>query len=251
MTDFVTTIDCMIQDRRKMTSPLYQVILGGKATGRLLGAFALHRYPIKSFWTRNVLAIASNVGDYELRASLVENIYEEETGRLTESRRHVASFADFAACVGVTQEQLDTAPLAPETREVIRHNVRVCNGIETHFTAGVASVLLLMEGQPPIVSASGSSMMAVMRDEYGLPPEGHDFFVHHASQTKVSVSDLEEGHASVARRLLHEYCTTEDLQAAAVHEVGTALELRHRHFDMILATAYDPSEPVFRFSPEQ
>ena len=247
MTDFVAELDRMIVERRKTTSPLYQTILAGKATQRLLQQFVLHRWPIKSFWTRNILGIASRLEDYRLRVLLVENIYEEETGALSGSGRHLDSFAAFGAAVGVTVEQLAAAPVVPETAAVIEHNVRVCN-TDVHFTAGVASVLLLMEGQPPIVTPGGASMLSVMRDTYGLPPEGYDFFVHHASAEAAdgAVSELEDEHAAAAREVLRRYCTTPQLRAQAVEALAAALELRHRHFDMILATGYDPAEPVFR-----
>jgi len=242
MSDFVAGLDRMIGERKKMTSPLYQTIMAGKATRGLLQAFVVHRWPIKSFWTRNILGIASRVEDYPLRMRLVENIYEEETGALSGSRRHLDTFAAFGASVGVDPGQLGQAPLAPETAAVIDHNVRVCN------TGGVASVLLLMEGQPPIVSSAGASMLSVMRDLYRLPEPGYEFFVHHASaDAGDAVSALEDEHADVARELLRRYCTTGDLRQRAAAALARALELRHRHFDMILATGYDPAEPVFRY----
>ncbi|WP_255948824.1 TenA family transcriptional regulator [Streptomyces odontomachi] len=246
-TDFVAVLDRMIAERKKMTSPLYQTILAGKATERLLQSFVLHRWPIKSLWTRNILGIASHIDDYAIRRLLIENIYEEETGALSNSGRHLDTFAAFGAAVGVTPEQLENPPLAAETAAVVAHNVRVCNSREVHFTAGIASVLLLMEGQPPIVRKDGASMLSVMRDVYQLPPEGYEFFVHHASSDAASdaVSELEDEHAAAARELLRRYCTTDVLKAQAVDALATALELRHRHFDMILATGYDAAEPVF------
>jgi pyrroloquinoline-quinone synthase len=248
MGDFVSVLDRMIAERKKMTSPLYQNILAGKATRRLLQSFVLHRWPIKNLWTRNILGITSNIDDYAIRRLLVENIYEEETGALSHSGRHLDTFAAFGAAVGVTAAELENPPLAPETAAVVAHNVRVCNSGAVHFTAGVASVLLLMEGQPPIVNDGGSSMLSVMRDVYGLPPQGYEFFVHHASAdaTAQAVSELEDEHAEAARELLRRYCTTDLLRAQAVDALATALELRHRHFDMILATGYDAGEPPFR-----
>lgn len=248
MGDFVAELDRMIEERKKMTSELYQIILSGKATERLLQNFVLHRWPIKNFWTRNILGIASRIEDYKLRVLLVENIHEEETGALSNSGRHLDTFADFGAALGVTLEQLDNAPVTPETAAVIEHNVRVCNS-DTHFTAGVTSVLLLMEGQPPIVNNSGDSMLSVMRDVYGLPPKAYEFFVHHASADAgdYAVSGLEDEHAAAARDLLRRYCDTPELQEQAMTALANALELRHRHFGMILASGYDPVEPVFRF----
>ncbi|HVB41347.1 MAG TPA: iron-containing redox enzyme family protein [Streptosporangiaceae bacterium] len=248
MSTFIAELDQRIKERKKMTSPLYQTILAGKATDRLLATFVIQRWPIKSLWTRNILGIAARVEEYRLRALLVENIYEEETGALSGSHRHLDTFADFGRAVGVSAEQLARTPSFPETDAVVAHNIRACNS-EIHFTAGIASVLLLMEGQPPIVTDGGRSMLAVMRDEYALPDWGYEFFVHHASSDAGAdaVSDLEDEHAEAARELLVRYCDTPESQAQAIGFLERALELRHRHFDAILRQAYDPAEPVFKY----
>jgi pyrroloquinoline-quinone synthase len=249
MKALVAHLDRMIRERRKMTSPLYQTILAGRATQRLLQVFVIQRWPIKSFWTRNILGIAAQVEDFRLRALLVENIYEEETGALSNSRRHLETFADFGCSVGVDRAALENTTPLPETDAVVAHNRVVCNGPDAHFTAGVASVLLLMEGQPPIVAEDGRSMLRVMRDDYGLPDWGYEFFVHHASsdQGADAVSELEDEHAAAARELLVRYCDTPHRQEAAVDALARALDLRHRHFDAILRTGYDPAEPAFRY----
>ena len=107
---------------------------------------------------------------------------------------------------------------------------------------------MLFRSQPPIVTGGGSSMLSVMRDVYRLPPEGCEFFVHHASANSDAdaVSDLEDEHADAARELLRRYCTTDLLRAQAVHALDRALDLRHRHFDMILAEGYDAAAPAYR-----
>lgn len=244
--DFVAELDGLIAARRKMTSPLYQRILSGRASQGLLREFVLHRYPIKAMWTRNILGIASRVEDYQLRRELVENIYEEETGALTSSGRHLDTFVDVGLAFGLTREEVTTqTSMLPETQAVIEHNVWACNSPDVHFTVGVASVLLLMEGQPPIVDPDGRSMEQVMRQTYGLPPKSNTFFVHHASSSQAEhVSELEDDHAETARKLLERYCLTDEQRAAARAGLERAIELRHRHFDAILAR--DPDGEPFR-----
>ncbi len=246
---FIRGLDEMIAARKKMTSRLYQVILAGEAPQRLLQQFVIHRYPIKNHWTRNILGIASRVDDYALRRELVENIYEEETGALTHSKRHLETFIEFGESLGLTRDEIvNASERLPETEAMIAHNVRVCNSGEVHFTQGVASVLLLMEGQPPILSRQGRSMESVMRDVYRLPPSGYTYFTHHASSASGSnVSQLEDDHASTARRLLRRFCRTEELQRSAREALARAIELRHRHFDAIVERYYVPSEPPFRW----
>jgi pyrroloquinoline-quinone synthase len=246
--DFLAELDAVIVARKKMTSPLYQRILAGDASLDLLRTFVVQRYPIKAHWTRNILGIASRIDDYDLRCELVENIYEEETGALTNSRRHLETFVDFGLALGLSREEIETPRhLFAETKAVIEHNVGVCNSYDKHFTLGVASVLLLMEGQPPIVSRDGSSMLAVMRDVYLLPPEGYEFFVHHASAAQGNaVSEIEEDHGETARRILVRYCTSETMMDSALAALRRAVDLRHAHFDAILRCC-DPAAPPFRW----
>jgi pyrroloquinoline-quinone synthase len=246
--DLVQELDAAIERRKKMTSRLYQIILAGDAPRSLLQAFVAHRYPIKNLWTRNILGIACRVDDYDLRWPLVENVYEEETGKISGSSRHLDTFIRFGECVGVDMETIASTPLLPETKAVMDHNTRACNS-EIHFTAGVASVLLLMEGQPPIISKQGESMEAVMREVYRLPREGYEFFTHHASgeAEDSGASELEDVHAAAARTILRKYCTTEELKAQAKEFLERALEVRHRHFDAISDRFYDPREAPFRY----
>jgi pyrroloquinoline-quinone synthase len=250
-TQFVDELEEIINSRAKTTSHLYQTVLAGKATDRLMQTFVEQRWPIKSWWTRNLTGIACRTNDLTIRRSLIENAYEEEFGALSNSKRHVETFEDFGRSVGVDPASLPTVPLFPETVAVIEHNKNACNNTNVHFTEGAASVLLLMEGQPPITDRGGHSMMAVMRDAYGLPEWGYEFFKHHASSdsSESGVSELEDEHTEPLRVLLSTYCDTPELQAKAKESLVNAIELRHAHFDAIMQAAYDPAEPVFHFEP--
>jgi pyrroloquinoline-quinone synthase len=247
--EFINELLDRINARRKMTSRLYQVILEGKATQRLLQNFVIHRYPIKNLWVRHLMATGGRIEDHKLRRLFVENAYEEETGGYTHSDRHVETFLALGECVGVSRETVMNAPLMPETQAVVDHNLRACNDTTVPMTEGAASVLLLMEGQPPIVNKNGDSMEAVMRDIYGLPPRGYEFFTHHASSgvSENHVSALEDEHTAAVVELLKQYCTSEELQQGAIRSLDRAIDLRHAHFNMVYERFYDPSEPVFRY----
>ena len=250
---FISQLDELIIARRKMTSPLYQLILSGQASLTLLSQFVIHRYPIKAFWSRNILGIAARINDYALRRELIENIYEEETGAISNTQRHLETFIDFGLSLGLSREQITQAsPTLPETTAVVEHNVGACNHDAVHFTVGVASVLLLMEGQPAITNDQGASMEAVMRDIYLLPPSGYAYFSQHASGSQhQSVSEIEADHASTARRILARYCVTAARRVAAKSALEYAIELRHSHFDAILRVGVNSGdgEPPFRWTP--
>lgn len=249
--DFITTLMDRIRQRRKMTSPLYQVILEGKASTRLLQNFVIHRYPIKNLWVRHLMAVGARIEDHVLRRLFVENAFEEETGGETHSDRHVQTFLDFGECVGVSAETVLNTPLMPETRALVEHNLHACNDTNVPMTEGAASVLLLMEGQPPIVNRAGMSMEAVMRDVYDLPRRGYEFFTHHASSSGDDghVSALEDKHTAAVVEVLRRFATTDELQHGALASLDRAIELRHAHFDAIYNRFYDASEPAFRYQP--
>ena len=246
MENYILELNQIINARKKMMSPLYQKIMSGEASQKLLKNFVIHRYPIKNLWTRNILGIASRIDNYKLRCDLVTNIYEEETGALTHSRRHLQTFLNFGKSVGVMGEDIMSADLLPETKAVMDHNLEVCNS-RIHFTAGVASVLLLMEGQPPIVSNDQKSMESVMRDIYLLPKDGYEFFTHHASGINDGVSELEDEHADTAREILMNYCVTDQLRSQARKYLEMAIELRHKHFDAIYNNFSNSNDPPFRY----
>jgi pyrroloquinoline-quinone synthase len=246
---FLNTLTDIISARRKITSPLYQVIMRGEATQRLLQNFVVHRYPIKNLWVRHVMCVGSRIEDHKLRRLFVENAYEEETGGYTQSDRHVQTFLTFGEYVGVSTETVLNTPMLPETKALVEFNLNACNNTNVPISEGAASVLLLMEGQPPIVSKTGSSMEAVMRDVYQVPKDGFAFFTHHASSDagKEHVSALEDVHTAAVVEVLRRYCDTDELQQGAIRSLQKSIELRHKHFDALYEKFYDPSEPVFRY----
>ena len=250
MDDFLKKLTDIIWARRKITSPLYRVIMSGEATLRLLQNFVIHRYPIKNIYTRNVMGVGSRIEDHKLRRLFVENVYEEETGATTNSGRHVDIFLTFGEYLGVPAETVLNTPMLPETKALVDFNLNACNNTNVPVSDGATSVLLLMEGQPPIVNKTGNSMESVMRDHYKLPKKAYEFFTHHASSNvdKKYVSDLEDTHTSAIVEVLRRYCTTDELQQSAIRSLETAIDLRHKHFDALYEKFYDPSEPVFRYS---
>lgn len=251
--EFINSLMSMISQRKKMTSRLYQVILEGNATERLLQNFVIHRYPIKNLWVRHVMCVGSRIEDHKLRRLFVENAFEEETGGETHSDRHVTTFLDFGECVGVSAETVINSPLMAETKALVDFNLHVCNDTNVPIPEGAASVLLLMEGQPPIVNKAGRSMEGVMKDIYGIPKKGYEFFTHHASsdQGEEHVSALEDKHTAAVVEVIKRYCTTSALQEGARKALETSIALRHKHFDAIYDRFYDPSEPVFRYGRQK
>ncbi|WP_078394549.1 TenA family transcriptional regulator [Shouchella patagoniensis] len=228
--NYITEIKDLVEENKKITHPLYQKIMSGKADKELLKNFVLHRYHIKSFWTRNISAIHSKTPDVESRIALAENIFEEETGQLTNSKRHLDLFFNFGEQFGLTKEELDGLELLEETKAVIEWNNKVC-GPDHHLVEAVAALIIYMEGQPP-VEFNGKTMNTAMKDLYNVNKDGMDYFTIHSSHE----NDVEDDHAEVGFNLLKKYANTSELREKSIKALKKSIEVRMNHFTAILET---------------
>lgn len=224
----VAKLQEIVYENRKITHPLYQTIMKGEATPLLLKNFVLHRYHIKSFWTRNISAIHSKTPDVPARISLAENIFEEETGKLTGTMRHLDLFFKFGEQFGLTWEEVENLELLPETRDIIEWNNKVC-GHEHHLVEAVAALIIYMEGQPP-VTWDGRAMNDAMRHFYQINEEGRSYFNIHSSNDM----EVEEDHAEVGFELIRKYAVTEELQQKTIEALRKSIDVRMKHFTAIL-----------------
>ncbi len=225
---FVEKLKNIVEENKKITHPLYQIIMKGEATSELLKNFVLHRYHIKSFWTRNISAIHSKTPDVETRKELAENIYEEETGKLTGTMRHLELFFKIGEQFGLTWEDIENCDILPESQDVIDWNNKVC-GPDHHLVEAVAALIVYMEGQPP-VSWDGRTMNEAMKHFYNLNKEGVQYFTIHSSHDM----EVEEDHAEAGYDILRKYAINEELQEKAIMALYKSVEVRMKHFSAIL-----------------
>jgi len=218
----------IVNENQKITHPLYQTIMKGEATPRLLKNFVLHRYHIKSFWTRNISAIHSKCPDVEARIHLAENIYEEETGKITGTERHLDLFVKIGEQFGLTWDEINKLELLPETQDVIDWNNTVC-GHKHHLLEAVAALIVYMEGQPP-VKLDGRTMNDAMSYFYNINESGRAYFNIHSSDDM----EVEEDHAEIGYELIRKYATTEELQQKVLAALQKSIEVRMAHFSAIL-----------------
>ncbi|MGF7046230.1 pyrroloquinoline-quinone synthase [Paenibacillus sp. DS2015] len=237
---FVEKLKSIVTENQKITHPLYQIIMKGEASSELLKNFVLHRYHIKSFWTRNISAIHSKTSDVNVRKELAENIYEEETGKITGTMRHLDLFFKIGEQFGLTWDDIDNCNVLPESQDVINWNNQVC-GPDHHLVEAVAALIVYMEGQPP-VTWEGRTMNQAMSHFYNLNEAGVSYFVIHSSHDM----EVEEDHAEAGYELLRNYAITEELQEKAVAALYKSIDVRMKHFSAILrATGINvEAEPV-------
>lgn len=236
--DLVNKLVDIVEENKKITHPLYQTIMKGEATRELLKNFVLHRYHIKSFWTRNISAIHSKCPDVDARVALAENIFEEETGQLTNSKRHLDLFFNFGQQFGLTREDIDNVELLPETRDVIAWNNKVC-GPEHHLVEAVSALIIYMEGQPP-VELDGATMNHAMRHFYNINDDAMTYFTIHSSHE----NDVEDDHAEVGFNLVKAYATTEELQQKCIDALHKSIDVRMKHFSAILRATDEEQKQI-------
>ncbi|AMA73435.1 iron-containing redox enzyme family protein [Aneurinibacillus thermoaerophilus] len=218
----------IVYENRKITHPLYQTIMKGEATPLLLKNFVLHRYHIKSFWTRNISAIHSKCPDVEARIHLAENIYEEETGKISGTERHLDLFVKFGEQFGLTWDEINNLEILPESQAVIDWNNTVC-GPNHHFLEAVSALIIYMEGQPP-VEWEGRTMNHAMNYFYNVNEAGRSYFNIHSSDQM----EIEEDHAEIGYELIRKYATTEELQQKVIDALYKSIDVRMKHFSAIL-----------------
>ncbi len=198
--------------------PLWFKIAEGRLSRPALGEFAKQFYLQVVEFPRAVSALHSRCPDLGERVKLAESVYEEETGRLSNSKPHPELFLDFAAGVGVARADVVHAVPLPSTAALV-HWFEYSTKI-LPFHEGVAAINLAAEGQ--VVGAFGPFARALQR-HYGLSEGAVAFWDIH------EIADAE--HSDVGDHIVIKHASTEERQRAIVTAVRTSLGMWWQFFD--------------------
>lgn len=164
----------------------------------------------------------------DVRSALAENIYEEQTGRLSVGVSHPQLFLDMMDGLGFSEEELaaEDPPLESEARkyrsflDAASANApwQVAAAVMTIFVEGSRHERAEMEGtrqRPPIEEAVANHPLVA---HYGCPPEKMRLARAHA--------EVEGGHRKDAWKMVLDHVPVgSDLSEEVVRAVGEALEL--------------------------
>src|SRR5919206_2673808 len=193
--------------------PLVQGVAAGTIPLRQLQGWVTQDYFYRKHVPRLAMLRYLRCTDPEIAAQLAEVVEEETAGSSTGTAGHVQLFYDFAAGLGVSREQLETAPVLPGAAahvywaELILHT-------QPWFVAMAAQ--LAGEGQAP---RTNKLLREGLQQHYGLEEQALRFCAAHEE------ADVE--HSSLTEQIVRRYITTPELQAQARAIVQRKLELQY------------------------
>ena len=158
----------------------------------------------------------------EVRRDLAENLYEEETGRLSGTGPHPELFLDMMKALGLARRRFEDIELLPAAR-TYRDWLDEAT-LERRWEVGAAVVTLFVEGSV----ADRDAVEGRTRPASSL--ERDPLVLHHGLQPadlvlKLAHSRVEAGHRAAAWRIVDEQVTDADARAAVVAAMQRSLGL--------------------------
>jgi pyrroloquinoline-quinone synthase len=183
--DVIPQIDAIISGRRMLAHPFYQRWLAGDLTIDDLQAYAGQYYKFEAAFPGYLTKVLAKLDTAADRKVLLQNLVDEEGG--TES--HLEMFTRFGTALGLSRDQLETAPVKDSTRALLdTFAVATADGSPAE---GLVT-LYAYESQAAEVAASKTDSLM---SRYGLKPgDGTDFWSVHAQ--------ADELHSAWERELL-------------------------------------------------
>ena len=198
--------------------PLWLKILDGRLQRRQLHDFAKQFFLQVVEFPRAVSALHSRCPDRGERIKLAESVYEEETGRLSNSKPHPELFLDFCMGIGLPRDDVLAAEPLPGTTALI-HWFELSTR-ERPFLEGVAAINLAAEGQ---VVGNFAPFAAALRRHYGLDERAVAFWDVH--------EHADADHSDVGDHIVVRHATTDALQAGVRAALTTSLRMWWLFFD--------------------
>ena len=159
-----------------------------------------------------------NCEDAEVRAHILDNLIEEETGRMSKSAPHPELYIRLGCALGSTREiMLNIHPL-PESVALRTYWVWVV--AHRPFMEGLAAVSIAGEAQVP---GAGNEFARLLEEKYGLTHEQTAFWWVH--------EEADKEHGGSAIDTVVKLAKTDEEQRRVRDAVDHTLELLWRFFD--------------------
>jgi pyrroloquinoline-quinone synthase len=183
--DLLERVDALIEDRHLLRHPFYTRWVAGTLPMDAIQEYARQYYGFESAFPRFLSALHSRSADPEVRAALLDNLWDEEHGEAN----HAELWLRFAEGLGVAREDV----VGAERNEATRGLVDTYAGWSSRgpVAAGVAG-LYAYEAQVPRVA---TAKVEGLKDRYGITdPRTLGFFETHAT--------LDVEHSEAERRII-------------------------------------------------
>jgi len=145
-TRLLDKIDAAIAEKNLLKHPFYQDWQAGKLSRESLQLYAGQYYRHVEAFPKHLRVLAARA-DASLKPVVLENLAEEENP----ARPHPQLWRDFAAALGVSEDDITTSPSLPGTQNVVHTFRDIC---ATRSLAEAVAALYAYEAQVPEIAAT-------------------------------------------------------------------------------------------------
>ena len=206
-TDLLDRLDAAIAEKNLLKHPFYQDWQAGKLTRQALQLYAAQYYRHVEAFPKHLRVLAART-EGPLRATVMENLAEEEDFNAP----HPKLWRDFAAAVGVGEDDITCCPALPGNQNVVDIFREICGD---RPVAEAVAALYAYEAQVPEIA---STKIDGLRKFYGVEkPAALAYFAIH--------EEADKAHREAWRTWLDEHSdpTSNDEIVATATEALSAL----------------------------
>ena len=189
-----------------LTHPFYQDWKEGKLSLDDLRIYAGQYYHFEESFPRFLSAVHSRCPDAQVRKIILGNLWDEEHG----APNHPALWLDFAAGLGMTNDEVESAHSHPNTQALLDSYTEICSS--GSFQEGLAAIYAY-EAQVPEIAVEKE---AGLRDRYGVTDDSSlAFFNVHA--------EIDQEHSSAEAEAIGATTNSDD-EAAVESALDASLD---------------------------
>ena len=190
--ELLNKIDAAIAEKSLLKHPFYQDWQAGKLSREALQLYAAQYYRHVEAFPKHLRVLAART-EGPLRAIVQENLAEEENP----AGSHPKLWRDFAAAVGVNEDDIAYCPSLPGTQTVVQTFREICGD---RPVAEAAAALYAYESQVPEIA---TTKMDGLKKFYGVDtPDGLAYFSVH--------EEADKAHRAAWRNWLEEHANGND-----------------------------------------
>jgi pyrroloquinoline-quinone synthase len=215
-TELLAKIDAAIAEKNLLKHPFYQDWQAGKLSREALQLYAAQYYRHVEAFPKHLRVLAART-EGPIREIVLENLAEEENP----AQPHPKLWRDFAAAVGVGEDDITCCPALPGTQVVVETFREI---VGDRSVAEAVAALYAYESQVPEIA---TTKVEGLKKFYGIDsPEGLAYFRVHEEADKV--------HRAAWRNWLAEHA--EGSQEEVLATTNEALEALWGALDAVYCT---------------
>ena len=214
--EFKRQLESEAREHSTLKHPVFRLVMELSAAGpekrdelvQLVRFAARETYHLTQMFERYIACLFYNCTVRSERKRLASNLYEEATGRLSQTDGHLELMERFIFAIGITEEMLE-APPTPETTELIEFRRQMVED-RAQFHKAAAAIMVASEFQN-IDKVEGQMRHEFLPQVFGLTEHDMKFFTVHA---KEDIAHVRDGLTMVAAA-----CHTREMQEEALQSV--------------------------------